>query len=321
MTMNRHERRRLNLEYKKDTNIINSLSPTQANLIDKVTEQKSLERGNRYIENFQKLYDRNMCAALIDYNIEFTEIEEIQKNMDELLLEDSIKSSKLEKECINVEKLQNDVQIATEELLKKGISKKQIIDQLMCKFPKLSKSLLLNAYAKIKKELGLTENRTSQKDVYEEFEQHSGTYNSQQSIEHLMNKFDFTKTTATTYYYNWKKQFMGSNKKMSNEKVKILEKEIKKVVNIPVKNMKIEDLGQASIIKKVEVKDMSSNLKVIEEKVVKTVKVQGQNGKYEAITEKGVDLTIREGVIIHFRNIDELVQWTEEIKQVFALVV
>ena len=217
-----------------------------------------------------------------------------------------------------MEKLQNDVQIATEELLKKGISKKQIIDQLMCKFPKLSKSLLLNAYAKIKKELGLTENRTSQKDVYEEFEQHSGTFNSQQSIEHLMNKFDFTKTTATTYYYNWKKQFMGNEKVVPNESNKIFEKEIKKIVKAPIKNIKIEDLGQAPI-KKMEVVNMS-NLKITEEKVIKTIKVSGKNGEYSADTEKGVKL-FRDDLTICFENIEQFDKWVLEFKEVFALVV
>ncbi|EGO87969.1 hypothetical protein CBCST_08454 [Clostridium botulinum C str. Stockholm] len=67
--------------------------------------------------------------------------------------------------------------------------------------------------------------------------------------------------------------------------------------------------------KKEEVK----GLKVLEEKVVKTIKVEGENGVYEAETGKGVILS-RENASIRFENEEQLDSWVKEFKQVFKMV-
>ncbi len=60
-------------------------------------------------------------------------------------------------------------------------------------------------------------------------------------------------------------------------------------------------------------------LKVLEEKVVKTVKIKGENGIYEAETGKGVSLN-NDGMTVYFKTEEQLNNWVSEIRQVFSMI-
>ena len=122
-------------------------------------------------------------------------------------------------------------------------------------------------------------------------------------IKHAIKEFSFTESTAQTYYYKWKKEFM-------NNKITKVEKTDKK---------QRQDLQEES--KKIQSKEevKVEGLKVLEEKVIKTVKVEGKNGIYTGTTGEGIVLT-KDNATISFENIEQLENFTEEYKQVFEMV-
>ena len=203
--MSRQAKRAQDRELKKDIKAVGSLTPRQ----EQMMERKAINISNRYIEEYGMLIDRSLTAALVDYGIMYGDIEIINRNMSELLLEDSKKTHILEGENLDMVAIQKEVQEAIEKLLEDGTEKKKTINILIYKFPKLSKSMLLTAYGKIRRDLGLTENRLSPKLVNDEFKLKSEKLNGKEMVEHIMDKFDFTKSTAETYYYKWKREFMA----------------------------------------------------------------------------------------------------------------
>jgi len=325
-------------EIQKVSNDINSLSPTQARVADIVAMERAEIMVERYIKNFETLFDRNMSAALWDYGIDYNDIEGIQSNMSKMLLEDSRKSKKLEEGNFNMAEIESKVLAAVKELLKKEVSKKESIEKLKDKFPRLSASMLKNAYVKVKKELGLTENRISKDVVYAEFDRCALKLNGADAVANAMKKFNFTESTAKTYYSKWKNQYMVP--KILTDPVAPLDEPIVKDAATPLINTHVpatkqmeentEKIIQAvkerqctkPVINKMEVIEVKGSLKVLESNVVvrKTVKVQGANGVYAADTEKGITLS-REDMIISFSNVEQLNEWVAEVREVFALVV
>ncbi len=257
----------------------------------------------KYIDNFSEVADRAISAVLIDEGYTTDEVYKLELKITELMEEDNRKIIELERENVDMAKIDKEVKEYIEELLKKGVSKKQAIDDLVFKFPKLSKSMLLNVYTKVKKEKGYTENRVCREDVYEYFTDHLKSWNGEEMIKHAIKEFGFTESTAQTYYYKWKKEFM-------NNKITKVEKTDKK---------QTRDLQEES--KKVQSKEevKVEGLKVLEEKVIKTVKVEGKNGIYTGTTGEGIVLT-KDNVTISFENIEQLENFTEEYKQVFEMV-
>jgi len=345
--LNRQARRNQGRELKKTTQTINSLTPAQARIMESITDEKALKKSNKYIEEFGMLMDRSLTAALIDYGIEYEDINSISDNLSTLLLEDYEKIDKLEGENTNMTTIEVLVKKEVEELLEKGDNKKQNIETLIYKFPKLSKSMLLNAYGKVRKEQGLTENRISKGIVYEEFDKNAISLNSKEMVARAMKKFGFTENTAKTYYSKWKKAYMvektgndpifpdtpASTKDVKVKKVeattKKVEENAKNIIEVVkerqcVKPTEIDNVVQASkmiqvpTIKKTEVVEMKKLL-VVEEKVIKTIKVIGENGAYEAETNKGVSLS-NEGMSMSFNTLEELEKFYEEFREVFSLV-
>ena len=310
---NRKTRRAQPKELQKATKDINSLTPMQASVAHKVAMEKADIIVDRYIQNFETLFDRNMSAALVDYGIEYEDIEGIQKNMSKMLIEDSRKSKKLEEGHFNMAVIEQKVLDEVKQLLVTQISKKESIERLIFKFPKLSKSMLLNAYVKVRKEMGLTENRISKEIVYAEFDKNVAKLSGADAIANAMKKFNFTESTAKTYYSKWKNQYMAG-----------------KIVTDPVAPTDEPIVKEVPAIEQVEEKEeiemdidtvKPNGLKVIESTVVvrKTIKVEGAGGTYVADTENGVTLS-KVGMDIYFNTIEELDEWVAEYKAVFALV-
>ncbi|APF28234.1 hypothetical protein NPD5_254 [Clostridium sporogenes] len=301
--MNRQQRRQQERDLKKNLGTIQELTPQQTKLINIAATEKAKAMTKKYIDNFSEVADRAISAVLIDEGYTTDEVYKLELKITELMEEDNRKIIELERENVDMAKIDKEVKEYIEELLKKGVSKKQAIDDLVFKFPKLSKSMLLNVYTKVKKEKGYTENRVCREDVYEYFTDHLKSWNGEEMIKHAIKEFGFTESTAQTYYYKWKKEFM-------NNKITKVEKTDKK---------QTRDLQEES--KKVQSKEevKVEGLKVLEEKVIKTVKVEGKNGIYTGTTGEGIVLT-KDNVTISFENIEQLENFTEEYKQVFEMV-
>ncbi|MGH4125619.1 MAG: hypothetical protein ACREV6_22130 [Clostridium sp.] len=340
--MNRKDRRSQPKELQKANKDINSLTPMQARVVDLVAMERADIIVNKYIQNFEKLFDRNMSAALIDYGIDYNDISDIQTNMSRMLLEDSRKSEKLEEGNFNMTEIESKVLAEVKDLLDKEVSKKESIELLRDKFPRLSRSMLVNAYVKVKREMGLTENRISKEVVYAEFDRCAVRLSGPDMVTNIINKFGFTETTAKTYYSKWKNYYMMgkieidpiapadapviknaaapttlSTLKTHVPAIKQLEENAKKIIEAAKERQCLEPL----VIKEVEVIKVKG-LKVIESKVVvrKTIKVEGSNGMYDADTEKGVTLS-REDMSISFSNEEQLDEWVSEVKAVLNMVI
>ncbi|HBJ2609698.1 hypothetical protein FDA77_19055 [Clostridium botulinum] len=257
--VNRAERRRQERDLKKDLGTIQQLTPQQTKLINIAATEKAKVMTKKYIDNFSRIADRAIRAALIDEGYTTDEVYRLEVKITELMEEDNRKIIKLEKENVDMAKIDKEVRKYIEELLKKGVSKKQVINDLVFTFPKLSKSVLLNIYTEVKKEKGYTENRVSREEVYEYFNSHLKSWNGEEMIKHAIKEFGFTESTAQTYYYKWKKEFMDN-------RITKIEKTDKKQTQ--EKSKKIQNKEDTKV----------EGLKVLEKKVIKTVKVEGKNG-------------------------------------------
>lgn len=75
--------------------------------------------------------------------------------------------------------------------------------------------------------------------------------------------------------------------------------------------------------KKVDVEEVNKakikGLKVLEEKVIKAIRVEGANGYYEAQTDRGVVLN-NDDRNIRFENEQQLEEWVNEFKLVFNMI-
>lgn len=157
--LSRAEKRRMVKEFTKVQNAIKKLTPAQAELIEMVTNTKVQER----LETINTSMDRALTAFFILENAEssWKEISKIQDRFIELLLEDIEKENEIikgtkgdtemaKKKMMDMEK---EVRKVAEDLVNKGINQKDAVEILVGKFPKLSKSMVTNAYKKIKEEL------------------------------------------------------------------------------------------------------------------------------------------------------------------------
>lgn len=314
--MNRSERRRTESNYKKNSDIINKLTPAQVKLMERITEEKSIKKSNKYIQEFGELIDRNMTAALLEHGLDYKEAINIQDVMSEFLLEDSLKNKKLEEEKTDMTKIEIEVKEEIEGMLKAGFTKKQDMETLMYKFPKLSKSMLLNAYSKIKEDMGLVKDTFPKEVVDAYFLKNEIKLSGKEMVTGAMSKFSFTENTAKTYYGKWKKEYMLD--KTSNDPL-IKKQTIEKATPEELQENAVKIIEAAKEIQCKEEVVTIKRLKVIEEKVVKSIKVEGENGTYAAETSKGVTLS-REDRSISFASEEELNEWVKEFKQVFAMV-
>jgi len=122
---------------------------------------------------------------------------------------------------------------------------------------------------------------------------------------HGVNADIYTNKIITEAIATGRKKFIENGEKITAEAMDQLAKGNEKLIS-SIKN----------VIAPVEM----NGLKVIEEKVMRKVKVQGENGIYEAETSKGVMLT-RNGMSIGFQTEEELNEWVIEFKNVFKMIV
>lgn len=337
--MNRAESRRQTRNFKKNLKTINKLTPQQAKIIDIAAREKAEKIANERLEEFGQIIDRSMSTALLEYDWNLNEIEELQKRMRELLVEDTQKINKLEEENVDIMKIQEEVRQAIEGLLEKGIGKKQAIDELVFKFPKLSRNMISVSYLKIKKEKEEDLKITRDKIVESAKKYGLDTEGKKKIAEELGSTY----STISTYVSRWK-----ITEKEIKEEIKT-DEAVKKILDIiddkPVTDEKLKEWDEkynpngelATEVKEIEkaeenikeVKEIQckeaeeglkmEGLKILEEKIVRTIKVQGENGTYEAETGKGVILS-KGDASISFKSIEQLNEWAKEFTEVFEMI-
>ena len=302
--MNRAERRKKDREFQKNKKIINNLTPAQTKVVEMLVEERATMLSNAYMNNFTNLIDENLSAVLFQRELETKEIKKIQNELADLMLEDVRKRKELEKENVNVMKIQEDVKQAVEELLERGVNKKEALKDLSFKFPKLSKSMLSNAYMNVKEERQITR----EKIVKSAKRNGLDTEGRKKIAEEL----GATLSTISTYISRWK---------ITEEEIKS-EKETERALKyIFGDEPKTNPVAPAPAVAKnaTTEKEKVEGVKVLEEKVVKSIKAEGKNGEYEATTDKGVFLK-NKGQTLFFSNVKELEEFTQEFKEIFKMV-
>lgn len=264
--MNRQERRKREREIEKEMRPLKKLTEKELLKVNGIINKMAKKNADEALN----LIDRSFSAVLVNRGFSFKEIEKIQDELGEYMKEDQEKLIILEKRGIDMAKLQKEVKEAIEGLIKEGRGRKEVIEETIFKFPKLSRTAASNAYGKILEELDL-ENAAAY--ILED----------NKELKKEINKEDA--------------------KKVAEEVARQLEKEINKE---EVKKMSKEDVKV-------------SGIEVIEEKVIKKIKVKGNNGLYEG--ETGVGVALKNGEYkLAFTNTEELKKFYEEFKKVLELI-
>lgn len=268
--MSRAERRRNDRNFKKNLEVIDKLTPSQVKLIDIIASEKAKAISNIKVKEFEQLLDRNMTAAFIELDWDKDKILKFQNRIADLFLEDTEKLNKMERENVDMKKVEDTVKKAVEEVLAEGLKKKDAIDKLVFKFPKLSKSMLTNAYQNVK--------------------------DTNKAVEYVFAE--------------------GDEEKKLKKELKQIKNKVKKTEVVAEKSTKELVEKEDHIPDARELED-NAGLKVLE--VIKTIKVQGQNGIYTGKTGEGIILT-KNNATISFSNIEELEEWVKEFKTVFNMI-
>lgn len=139
---------------------IQSLTPTQVKAMNYVTNEK--------VTAVLVSYQRVINASLVEYGLNYSEIEKIFNMATDFMKEEDEKSYKLNEEL----KRSGDIQMAKKKIekgvldlinsmLDGGKKKNEIIEETLFKFPNMSKAMIINAYQEAK------EKRESEKAVDE----------------------------------------------------------------------------------------------------------------------------------------------------------
>lgn len=269
--MNRQQKKaRQREKEKKEEQLVKDLKSLQK------LPKHHLETVNRIVKNTFEMnkeelldaVDRNLTASLIEHGLKMKQIRSIQDTTFILSEEEVQKLINLEKENVDMAKLQAEVREYMKELIGQGKGRKEVTAETSFKYPKLSKTMINNAFGKIQEEMEIED--------------------------------------ATAYILDEKKE-----NKEDKEMKKMSEKDVKKLAKQIVKNI-VED-EEENVAKEVD------GFEVLEEVVIKEVKLKGKNGVYEAKTGLGVALE-SEGYKLAFSNIEELESFCNEFKKVFERI-
>jgi predicted transcriptional regulator len=266
----------------------------QLEIIDQLAEMKAREKADDKIDEFKDTLDRCMTAQLILSlpDMSWHEINGLIDCFAELVMEDVQKILELKNICKGdqktmskiMEKYESEIRTKVNELLEQGMSQKQCIEALTMQFNKLSKSMLTNAYKKIRADWDEA-HKEEDPDVEEALEKIADIIGeSQEEI-----KVDKIIEDADRYAQE-------------------AEKEQPKVIcegnscgKTPVKEIKEE-----------KVTEKPKGLKVL------SMTVQGENGTYR-VCEQGVEL-ISSNMTMFFENELQLNKFLGEFREVFSMV-
>lgn len=147
--MNRQERRRKERYVEKEMSVLRKLPEKDLLKVNEIIKKVAKSQADEALN----LIDRSFSAILVNRGMSFKEIEKLQDELAEYMKEDQEKLIELEKENVDMAKLQNEVREFIEGLIRAGKGRKEVIEETMFKFPKLSKTATNNAYGKILDEL------------------------------------------------------------------------------------------------------------------------------------------------------------------------
>jgi hypothetical protein len=281
--MNRQQKKARQREReKKEEQLVKDLKSLQK------LQRHHLETVNRVVkatfelnkEELLDAVDRNLTASLIEHDLNMKQIRSIQDTTFILSEEEVQKLINLEKENVDMAKLQAEAREYMKELIGQGKGRKEVTAETSFKYPKLSKTMINNAFGKIQEEMEIED--------------------------------------AAAYILDEKKEIKEDKemKKMSEKDVKKLAKEIvKKIVEDEAENVaEIEKTTEENR----EIKG-SDDFEILEEVVIKEVKLKGRNGVYEAKTGLGVALE-NEGYKLAFSSVADVESFCNEIKKVFEMI-
>ncbi|CAM3000365.1 hypothetical protein HAHI6034_11040 [Hathewaya histolytica] len=311
--MGRAERRRNKREIDRLSTSINKLDHNQIQLIDHLAGVKATNMTKESIEKLEFMVNRAVTALLIQVFPEktFKEIKEIESIYGDLILEDAEKirrfkdetkgDSKMAKKMM--EKYEAEVRKEVIKLLDKKLTQKEAIEELAIKFPKLSKAMVTNEYKKIKVELKKEEETKPIKKDKE-----------------LENAVEYIFSEEGQALYKEKPTVAKSETTGHVDQVgEVVEESVVK------KDLKTDHIADTSKMVATSLEDFKEEghkikgLKVLEEKIIRTIKVRGENGEYEAETGKGVVLS-RGDNSLYFENEEQLNEFVSEFKEVFKMV-
>ncbi|MDU7948717.1 MAG: hypothetical protein E7J31_09775 [Clostridium sp.] len=307
--MNRQERRRIEREKGKDQN--KEIHEIQKDFeILKTLPMKQLTSVNRIItkstdiarKEFMQSLDRNLTAALIENGFTIKQIRVIQDRTYYLSEEDSIKLEKLEKENVDMAKLQVEVKEYIKELIGQGKGRTEVVEETLFKFPKLSKTMINNAFGKMQEEKEIEDAANY---ILED----------NKNVKKAIEKEDAKKIAAEVARQIEKEERIVEGGQMIGEN----KNNIYLADNgILIPGIKLN--ADCIITGEMTIEDKESDeLEVLEEVVIKEVKLKGKNGVYEAKTGVGVALE-NDGYKLAFKDIAELESFYGEFKKVFGRI-
>lgn len=149
--MNRTDKRRQVREIDKMMKSIQSLTPTQVKAMNYVTNEK--------VTAVLVSYQRVINASLVEYGLNYSEIEKIFNMATDFMKEEDEKSYKLNEELKrsgNIQMAKNKIEKGVLDLINSmldgGKKKNEIIEEILFKFPNMSKAMIINAYQEAKEQ-------------------------------------------------------------------------------------------------------------------------------------------------------------------------
>lgn len=167
----------MNREKDRSRKTLENFSSNQLQVIEHITNAKAEERIKKRIDELQYIMDRCISAFLIELFPEKTweDIEELETILTGLIEEDIVKWKRLiEGKDFNMAKniikeIELQVESKAKDLIEKEVKQKEAIEVLLTQFPTLSKSMLTNAYKRVKSELN--KNKEAEKKFDKETEE------------------------------------------------------------------------------------------------------------------------------------------------------
>lgn len=161
--MNRADRRRQQKEESKNKvvvtkenikNLFSRFTERDCKIIDKIIDN----RVNAILENSSYIMDMIYTAKLSDMGFTWEQASKFNNDVIEIFNKDKARLEEIEKEFgeesgSKMVKMAGDVEGRIEELIREGMSRKDVIETILYEFPKLTKSMVTSTYSKVQSDL------------------------------------------------------------------------------------------------------------------------------------------------------------------------
>lgn len=189
--MTRAERRRIEREKQKSKKTVSLLNNDQAMLVERL----AIDKAESKLQGLLFQLNNCMSAALIEEDFEFEHIESLQRKMMMYLEEEHTKTMELTKKYKNdkelekmVKKIEQNLKDDIKVALGKKKTKKELLEEMIFKYPNLSKSMIINTYGKAKEELKEKDKKTTEEKEIDAAVQYVFAENKQNNVSNKANK-------------------------------------------------------------------------------------------------------------------------------------